>query len=80
MAKDPLGHNIYSDDKRKVIFQNPNESLEKFDYINKFEEDSGGANKGIFGLTPQFGVRILEKIIKFFKGIIKKGTESDRDF
>jgi hypothetical protein len=79
MVKNASGHNIYSGDKSKVIFQNPDENLEKFNYTNKFEENGGSAGKGILGVGPQLGARLLKKIFWFIKQKTKE-DKPDRDF
>ena len=46
MAKNPSGHNIYSGSKSKMIFQSPDDNLDKFDYINKVKEEENGSGSG----------------------------------
>ena len=70
MPQDSSSHNIYSKNKSKIVFQNPNEKLEDFDYGNKYEEkqSSSGENFG-----NNLGVKILEKLFGF---LTKKNNQN----
>ena len=59
-----------------MVFQSPDDNLDKFDYINKVEEEEQGANKGASGIAANLGVKILEKLF----GFLKKKNNQERDF
>lgn len=66
-------NNICSNNKSKVLFQNPDENLEKFDYINKFEEKKDNSQNNFTGFNG-LGVKVLEKMFGFF---VKKNKQDN---
>ena len=83
MPKNPSGHNIYSGGKSKMVFQSPDDNLDKFDYTNKVEEEeesSGskqGSGSGLSGVGTQICVKIMSKIAKAIKKIFKPKSDKD---
>ena len=95
MPKNPSGHNIYSGSKSKMVFQSPDDNLDKFDYINKVEDEADDPNsnsnsKSDSDPTPysnlsrvgtQLCVQIMNKIAKIIKKMLKpkSGQDPDKD-
>jgi hypothetical protein len=95
MARNATSHNIYSGNKSKMVFQNPDDNLDKFDNADEVEEDQNdyksksssnsnsgaGPASGIMNLLTQLCVQIMKKTAKLIKSMLKpkSGQGSGQD-